>query len=80
MTDDLLVALSSRPPKDKRTGCYYKTWLAQQTPERQAAVAAAMSNSKWKTTDLFSLLKEQGYEKQYNTLRMHRGGSCSCDQ
>jgi hypothetical protein len=80
MTDDLLEALGSPPPKDKRTGCYYKTWLSHQTPERRQAVTAAMTNSKWKTTDLFALLKDQGYEKQYNTLRMHRAGVCSCDQ
>lgn len=79
MTDDLLEALSSPPPKDKRRNCYYKNWLSQQTEERQVAVEAALKNSKWKTTDLYELLKAQGYERQYNTLRTHRSGVCSCD-
>ena len=79
MTDDLLAALGGAPPKDKRRNCYYKNWLAQQTPERQQAIEGAMANVKWKTASLFSILQKEGYEKQYNTLRMHRAGSCSCD-
>jgi hypothetical protein len=80
MTDDLLNALSGPPPKDKRTSCYYTEWLAGQTPERQAAIETAMKNSRWKSTAIYALLKDSGYEKQYNTLRMHRAGSCSCDE
>jgi hypothetical protein len=79
MTDDLIQALAGPPPKDKRTNCYYATWIAQQAPEVQKAVTGALENSKWKTTDIYSLLKERGYARQYNTLRMHRSGTCSCD-
>lgn len=79
MSDTFLEALNGRPPKDKRTSCYYKTWLAQQSPERQEAIESAMTKSKWKTTDLYALFRSQGYEKQYNTLRTHRSGTCSCD-
>ena len=80
MSDDLLEALSGPPPKDKRTRCYYADeWLPSQTPERQEAIEAAMQNHKWKTTDLYALLKDKGYERQYNSLRLHRTGACSCN-
>ena len=37
--------------------------------------------SKWKVSDIYKLIHEnKGYEKQYNTLRMHKAGDCSCDK
>lgn len=80
MTDDLIEALAGPPPKDKRKTCYYAEWIKQQDPERKVAIEAALVNSKWKSTDLFKLLSERGYDKQYNTLRAHRVGTCSCDE
>lgn len=79
MTDDLLEALSGPPPKDKRTRCYYADWFETLTPQRQEAFARAMSpDSKWKSTDIYDLARKAGYETQYNTLRSHRAGTCSC--
>ncbi len=80
MTDTAIDILNGKPPKDKRTRCYYAEWLREQTPEFQAAITKAMDrSSKWKTKDIFDLVKEQkAYEKQYNSLRMHRAGECSC--
>lgn len=79
MSDTLLEALGSPPPKDVRKHCYFNDWYQLQSPERQRAIDSAMKNSKWKATDLYRLFQGQGYEKQYNTLRAHRSGTCSCD-
>lgn len=79
MTDNFLEVLSGRPPKDKRRKCYYQTWLSQQTPEAKVAIEGAMNNTKWKTTDLFPLFRDRGYDRQYNSLRLHRSGSCACN-
>lgn len=79
MSDELLEALQGPPPRDKRTKCYVQTWLNELTPERREAFTKALDlSSKWKTTDIYELARKAGYEKQYNTLRMHRSGSCSC--
>lgn len=80
MTDEAIDILSGKPPKDKRTRCYYNEWFNEQTPQFQEAIAKAMDrSSKWKTVDIFSLVRDKkGYEKQYNSLRMHRAGECSC--
>lgn len=76
--DSLLDALSSSPPKDPRARCYAAQWIAHQTEERQEKIQEALDNPRWKTMVLFNLFKEEGYECQYNTLRAHRSGSCSC--
>lgn len=76
--DNLVEALSGPPPKDKRTSCYYTKWLAQLSPEVQQAVEGAMQDRKWKTVDLHDLFKKRGYEREYNSLRVHRSGRCSC--
>ena len=80
MTDDTLDILNGVPPKDKRKRCYYAEWFKEQTPEFQEAITKAMDrNSKWKTVDIYSLVKEKkNYDRQYNTLRTHRAGTCSC--
>lgn len=79
MSDALLDSLNS-PPKDPRRHCYFADeWLPSQTPERQAAVQAALANPKWRTSAIFNLLKEYGFERQYNQLRAHRAGECSCE-
>lgn len=78
MTDELLAALTAAPPRDKRIGCYFSSWLEDQTPDRQEAVKQAMANERWTTAALHALFASEGYEKQYNTLRSHRAGGCSC--
>lgn len=77
---DIIDILSSAPPRDSRKRCYYAEWLAEQTPEFQTAISKAMApGSKWKSTDIYKLVHEQkGYERQYNSLRLHRAGDCSC--
>ena len=83
MTDDndeFLQLLAANPPKDKRVSCYYVGWLSELSPAVQAGVEAAVKNRKWKSTDLFALLKTKGYEKLYDNFRRHRVGQCSCDQ
>jgi hypothetical protein len=80
MTDDLLEALTSAPPKDSRKTCYYRNWHESQSPEVQAALTGAMNNPKWSSAAIYRLVQERGYEKQYNTLRVHRSGECSCDE
>lgn len=78
MNDDLLAALTSAPPLDKRVRCYCQTWINDQTPALREAIEQAMAHTKWSTAALFELFKQNGYEKQYNTLRVHRAGKCSC--
>lgn len=79
MTDEIDEILAGPPPKDKRTRCAVKDWLASLPEERREKFEAALTNSKWKTTALYELAKKTGFEKQYNSFRMHRAGSCSCD-
>lgn len=77
---DALISSLKEPPKDPRRRCYFGSdWLPSQSEERKASVLAALANPKWKTAALYNVLKEFGYEKQYNTLRAHRAKECSCD-
>ncbi len=78
LADELISALEGPPPKDQRTRCYFKDWFDAQSPQRQQAISSAMANRKWKSVDLHRLFTKQGYERQYNTLRAHRSGTCSC--
>lgn len=79
LNDDLVEALAGPPPKDPRNKCGFREWVNLQTEARQEAIAAAMANPKWKTVDLFKLFQRQGFPRQYNNVRMHRTGSCTCD-
>lgn len=78
MTDDLVASLTSNP-KYRRSFCYFADeWLPQQTEERKKAVLAALENPRWKTAAIFNLLKEHGFDRKYNVLRIHRAGDCAC--
>ena len=79
MTVETLKLLHENPPQDKRTRCYTKEWLDSLTPElRQAYEAALNQSSHWKTAGIYDLAVKDGYDKQYNSLRVHRVGRCSC--
>lgn len=79
MPDELLDVLAGPPPKDKRVNCYTRLWLDDLEPDLRAAFETALDNTKWKTASLFALAEQRGFEKKYNTLRLHRVKDCSCD-
>lgn len=78
MTTDLFEALNAAPPPDKRLGCYYRTWYSRQDTQTQEVVDRAMKDPSWTTQALFDLFSKNGYARQYNSLRTHRVGDCSC--
>ena len=76
--EEFLELLAGTPPKDKRRSCYYADWLSTFSPAVQDGIESAVRNHKWKTTDLYALLKTKGYERLYDNFRTHRVGQCSC--
>ena len=53
---DTLIASLQAPPARRAPG--FRSWLADQSAERQAALAAAAVDDRWSTAALTQLLKD----------------------
>lgn len=72
-----LAEAKTAPRIDPRVKCGAKDWL-DTLPQAEQDAAAELLASSLPSTDLWDDFRAEGFPLQYNALRRHRAGECSC--
>lgn len=64
--------------KDPRIRCGVNDWINTLPEAEQNGAQALLADRMRRTTSLFDLFAENGFQLQYDSLVRHRNGRCSC--